>query len=90
MTISELRQNHSVQFRVKHGSGWENTDIRFELESIGSRTLVRFDHTGWREITDHFRDCSMSWAYFLESLKLYLETGKGTPESEAPACESSV
>ena len=90
MTISELKQNRLRQFDVEEGSGWENTLIRFELEAIDNRTLVRLDHVGWRDVSDHFRDCSMSWAYFLESLKLYLETGKGTPEGESPACESSV
>jgi hypothetical protein len=43
----------------------------------GDRTVVRFDHLGWPEITDRFRDCSMSWAYFLEE-------GQSTPESLAP------
>ena len=42
---------------------------------------VRFDHLGWAEVTDLFRDCSMSWAYFLESLRTLIEEGRGTPES---------
>lgn len=29
----------------------------------------------------------MSWAYFLESLKLYVETAEGRPEGVAPPCE---
>jgi len=89
MTISEMTLDHSITFQVKEGSGWEGTYIRFELEPFEERTLVRFDQTGWQEITDHFRDCSMSWAYFLESLKLFVETGTGTPESHSPPCEST-
>jgi len=89
MTISELTPGRAIGFQVRSGSGWEGTHIRFELEPAADRTLVRFDQTGWQEVTDHFRDCSMSWAYFLESLRLYLETGTGTPERSAPACEST-
>ena len=70
-------------------NAWHDTDIVFEFEDLGNRTLVRFDHSGWPETTDLMRDCSMSWAYFLESLKLYLETGQGTPEGVAPPCEAA-
>ena len=68
---------------------WFNTEIVFEFEAQGEDTIVRFDHLGWPDMSDRFRDCSMSWAYFLESLKSLIEEGRGTPESEAPACDSS-
>ena len=70
-------------------NSWFNTDIAFEFVSEGDGTIVRFDHLGWTEITDRFRDCSMSWAYFLESLRSLVEEGCGTPESVAPACGST-
>jgi len=90
MTIREIHENEKVAFHVNSGSGWEGTDIVFSTQQIESdRTLVRFDHEGWTNITDHFRDCAMSWAYFLESLRLYLETGRGTPEELAPKCEAT-
>lgn len=68
---------------------WFGTDIVFEFTGEPEYTLVRFDHLGWPEVTDRFRDCSMSWAYFLESLRSLIEDGKGTPEGTAPACEAS-
>jgi len=71
------------------GNDWFQTDIVFEFEAEGDRSLVRFDHSGWPAITDQFRDCSMSWAYFLESLRMLIEEGHGTPESMAPPCEAS-
>jgi uncharacterized protein YndB with AHSA1/START domain len=70
-------------------NSWFGTDIVFEFSPEGDQTIVRFDHLGWSEITDRFRDCSMSWAYFLESLKSLVEEGRGTPEGVAPACEST-
>jgi len=82
MDISEFIEFEKIAYRVVSGSGWADTEIVFTLESVGNDlTLIRFDHIKWEEVTDHFRDCSVSWAYFLESLKQYLETGVGTPEA---------
>jgi len=81
MTTTEIVEHELVHFSVVSGSGWDGTDIIFSLEQLDDgRTIVRFDHTKWNEVSDHLRDCSVSWAYFLESLKQYLETGVGTPE----------
>ena len=33
----------------------------------------------WREETDFFASCNYQWGYYLRSLKLYCESGKGTP-----------
>jgi uncharacterized protein YndB with AHSA1/START domain len=70
-------------------NSWFDTDIVFEFTAQDGCTVVRFDHLGWEEISDRFRDCSTSWAYFLESLRLLLEEGRGTPEGLAPACDQT-
>jgi len=67
---------------------WTGTTIRFTFEHRDSKTFISFDHSGWSEVTEIYRDCAMSWAYFLESLKLLVETGSGTPEGVAPPCEN--
>ena len=88
-TITEMTEPSRIVWHcTTEGNTWFDTDIAFELVPQGDRTLVRFDHLGWPEVSDRFRDCSMSWAYFLESLRTLLEEGRGTPESMAPACES--
>jgi uncharacterized protein YndB with AHSA1/START domain len=69
---------------------WFGTDIKFELSSESGKTVVTFDHIGWPEISDLYRDCAMSWAYFLESLRSLIEKGVGTPEGVAPKCEASA
>ena len=73
---------------VSADNPWFGTDIVFKLRAESNKTIVSFDHTGWQEITDLYRDCAMSWAYFLESLRLLIEEGAGTPESIAPSCEA--
>jgi len=66
------------------------TDIVFELKTESDKTIVIFDHAGWSEVSHLYRDCAMSWAYFLESLRSSIEEGAGTPEGVAPKCETSV
>jgi len=69
---------------------WFGTEITFSLRAESGKTIVTFDHTGWAEVTDFYRDCTMSWAYFLESLRLFIETGKGAPEDSVSECDTSV
>ena len=89
--VTELTEPSRIAWHcTTAGNSWFDTDIVFELLEQGDRTVVRFDHLGWPEVTDRFRDCSMSWAYFLESLRLLLEEGRGTPGNAAPACESEA
>lgn len=78
--IEVLEPEKLLVLRVLFGSSWEGTEIAFSLEQSGERVIVRFDHRGWDNVTDHFRDCAFNWAYFLQSLKLYVETGTGTPD----------
>ena len=85
--IRELRPPRRIVWHcTSRENPWFGTDVVFDFAREGDRTVVRFDHAGWPEISDRFRDCSQSWAYFLESLRLLVETGRGTPESVAPAC----
>jgi uncharacterized protein YndB with AHSA1/START domain len=88
-TISELNEPSRICWHCdSENNSWFDTDIAFEFEEQGDRTVVRFDHTGWPEVSDRFRDCSQSWAYFLESLRSLVEEGRGTPESVAPECDA--
>jgi uncharacterized protein YndB with AHSA1/START domain len=88
--ITELTEPTRIVWHcTTEDNSWFDTDIAFEFVAQGDRTVVRFDHLGWPEISDRFRDCSTSWAYFLESLRMLLEDGRGTPESVALPCEDS-
>lgn len=75
---------------ISEDNPWYGTDIVFDLKSESEKIVVIFDHFGWPEISDFYRDCATSWAYFLESLRLLIEEGKGTPEDTAPKCDASV
>lgn len=58
---------------------WLNSRVRFSLDDRGGRTHVRFSHTGWPEINDHFRTSSFCWAMYLRLLKRYVEFGEVVP-----------
>lgn len=42
-------------------------------------TLLTLQHDDWKDYTPMYAECSYTWAQFLRSLKLFCETGKGTP-----------
>jgi uncharacterized protein YndB with AHSA1/START domain len=80
MRIDELKPNERVAWTCVAGSEeWNETKITFDLSEENGETVVRFGHRGWREASDFLAHCSYRWAYFLRSLKKYLQEGEGTP-----------
>ena len=57
----------------------ELTDQLQQANEANEGTVIIFRHEGWKTLTPMFAECSYTWAQFLESLKLYCETGKGKP-----------
>ena len=59
---------------------WIGTEIVYALEAHPEGgTVVRFDHTGFAEIDDMFREVTMGWAGMFLRLKEYVETGSPVP-----------
>ncbi|MDT9688965.1 SRPBCC domain-containing protein [Streptomyces sp. P9(2023)] len=59
---------------------WLDTKLRYALEEHPEGgTLVRFDHTGFAEIDDMFREVTMGWAGMFMRLKEYVEGGRPVP-----------
>lgn len=80
MEITELTQNKKSEWKItKSTDEWVATTISFDLEEKDGKTILRFTHAGWRAATDLFAECNYAWARFMTSLKLYCETGTGTP-----------
>jgi uncharacterized protein YndB with AHSA1/START domain len=81
--VNELMPNKHVVWEViqsafPSGNQWIWTKISFTLtEESQNKTTIRFEHTGWRSITDFFGVCNYNWALTLASLKSLCETGKG-------------
>jgi uncharacterized protein YndB with AHSA1/START domain len=61
---------------VKADADWLRTRVGFRLEERGASTWVRFAHTGWRSVNEHFRISSCCWALYLRILRRALEHGE--------------
>lgn len=63
-----------------HDAWGSPTTIRFDLEATGGGTLVRFRHELGRERgSDTVAAANFNWGYYLDSLRLLCETGRGKP-----------
>ena len=80
MKITNLLNNKKVEWKCLEGDKeWIGTTFLFDLEEKDGSTILRFSHNDWKEETDFFASCNYNWGYYLNSLKQYCETGKGTP-----------
>ncbi len=83
MEVTAMRENTHVGWLCVGGAEeWIGTRLTFDLAAQGDETVVMFAHADWREHSDFMAHCSARWAYFLLSLKSYVEDGKGTPFPE--------
>jgi uncharacterized protein YndB with AHSA1/START domain len=63
-----------------HAAWGTHTAIRFELEATSGGTMVRFWHQVGHELSDEaIAAANFNWGYYLDSLRLLCETGRGKP-----------
>jgi uncharacterized protein YndB with AHSA1/START domain len=60
-------------------SDWEETHVLFDITPGNTTVNLRFSHTGFASLGGSFGVTSYSWAQYLRSIKLLLETGEGEP-----------
>ncbi|WP_142784137.1 SRPBCC family protein [Changchengzhania lutea] len=60
---------------------WLNTELiwKFSESDTKNQILLSFEHKGLSPQLNCYEACNNGWNYFVGSLKLLLETGKGTP-----------
>lgn len=58
---------------------WMHTRVGFTLEDRGARTWVRFNHSGWPGIDEHYRSSAHCWALYLRILRRFVEHGETVP-----------
>lgn len=61
---------------------WTRTRVGFHLTPEGSTTQVRFYHSGWPELTGHYRISCYCWAMYLRVLKRFVEYGEQVPNDQ--------
>jgi uncharacterized protein YndB with AHSA1/START domain len=78
--IAELDQNENVRWISRQGPPqWTGTSVIWQLIPAHNGTKLVFTHDGFAQIDKVYESTRGNWDYFLDSLKSYLETGKGTP-----------
>jgi len=80
--IDKLEPERTVEWTCtanQHNPDWQDTRVVFTLSRTAAGTRLDFAHTGWRERNKVYDACVGGWNHFMNSLKSYLETGKGDP-----------
>ncbi|MBA2677708.1 MAG: SRPBCC domain-containing protein [Ktedonobacteraceae bacterium] len=70
---------HVAWSSVQVPPDWEGTQVLFDITPKDNMVNLRFSHTGFASLDGTFGVTSYSWAQYLRSIKLLLETGEGEP-----------
>lgn len=79
--VAKLEQYERVCWIFRFGPPtWNGTSITWQLAPVQNGTTLLFTQDGFSQVDEAYvNSVRGNWAYFLDSLKSYLETGKGTP-----------
>ena len=84
LNVDELEPGQKVYWSVKEAvPGWDNTRITWDLAENEGQTTLRFGHRNWASTDGIYASVSYNWAWYMTSLKAYVETGTGTPHTDA-------
>lgn len=84
-TILKFRVNkleparHVAWSTVQAPPDWEGTQVSFDITPKNGTVNLRFSHAGFAALSGGIGSASYSWAQYLRSIKLLLETGEGEP-----------
>ena len=78
MKVAGLKPDEELTWEcVASPHGWVGNTLRFNLDDNEGKTRVRFAHEGWGQQDDFYAICSFAWGRYMESLRQYIQTGKG-------------
>lgn len=78
--VTELKPDELVRWAARSGPpSWMGTTVTWQLTSAPDGTKVAFTQDGFTRTDEGYQQTQRNWDYFLNSLKSYLETGKGNP-----------
>jgi uncharacterized protein YndB with AHSA1/START domain len=82
MQITKLIPSVEIGWKCVGGhSNWADSTFAFKLEASGDHgTRLRFWQDYATELNDDYYGVyNFNWGYYMESLRVYCETGTGTP-----------
>jgi len=77
--VTELSNAEKIHWLLRQGPPPWGTSVTWQLTPDQNGTHLLFTHDGFTQIDKVYEQTRGNWEYFLNSLKSYLETGKGTP-----------
>jgi len=79
--VDTLATGEKVYWSVLGGGppDWEGTTVTWDLTEVDNGTKVLLGHRNYQTTEGSFASVGYNWAFFLTSLKSYLEEGKGMP-----------
>ena len=81
MIVRDLKPGELVRWSAteKGLSDWAGTVLEFKNFRRDDLTYLHFRHSNWREGADMYAQCNTDWAFYLLSLREFVEKGKGRP-----------
>lgn len=89
MRVEHLDPDREVRWLcTREAKGeWVGTKPVFRLTRQGpGRTRLDFEHVGLVPSLHCYEQCKEGWSYYLDSLRLFAQTGRGTPQRKAEVC----
>jgi uncharacterized protein YndB with AHSA1/START domain len=81
MKIDKLEPNKKLRMTCTGGPAeWKGTTLEWTVEPTKDGSLLKFEHRGWREMTDFCASCNTMWGNLFFKLKRFVETGKPNPQ----------
>lgn len=78
--VSRCIPDREFEFMLTHADeDWQGTCVGFVLEEQYGLTQLRFHHTGWPKLNEHYCISNCCWAAYLRLLRRYLEHGEVVP-----------
>ena len=81
MIVSDLKPGKLVRWAAteKGLSDWAGTILEFKIFHREDLTYLHLRHFNWREDAEMYAQCNTDWAFYLLSLREFVDKGKGRP-----------
>jgi uncharacterized protein YndB with AHSA1/START domain len=81
MKVVEFDRPSTVRWQVEDPAPpeWGGTQVTWNITPSDEGVHLLFGHRDWDSTEGSFAAINYNWAYYLTSLKQYLETGQGFP-----------
>lgn len=80
-TLAKLEPNSHIRWDTVNAPApdWQGTHVTFDLSEVDNGTQLNFAHCNFPTEEGSYAYCTYQWAFFMGSLKSYVETGQGMP-----------